>query len=141
MSQIKFKNNAGFTLAEIITVIIIVGIIASLALPRFTGTFERMRAAEGVQILTALLGAQKTFKFESPTGAYATNPNQLDVTIDRSSNFLLPPTVANPANPVNNPIASIRRSGTGGYWLQINENGTITCANAGGNPSCAQAGY
>lgn len=138
MSPIKFKNKSGFTLSEIITVIIIVGIIASLALPRFTGTFERMRAAEGIQMLTSLLGAQKTYRFER--GAYATDPTLLDVTIDRSSNFILPPTVANPADPVANPIARIRRSGANGYWLQINENGTITCT-AGGNPSCAQAGY
>ena len=133
-------NNTGFTLTEIITVIIIVGIIASLALPRFTGTFERMRASEGVQMLTALLGAQKTYRFENG-GAYATDPTVLDVTIDRSSNFILPPSVANPPDPVANWIARIRRSGGNGYWLQINENGTITCANAGGNPSCAQAGY
>ena len=139
MLNMSLKNKAGFTLSEIITVIIIVGIMASLALPRFTGTFERMRAAEGVQILTALLSAQKTYRFER--GAYATDPTVLDVTIDRSSNFIIPPSVANPADPVANWIARIRRSGGNGYWLQINENGTITCANAGGSPSCAQAGY
>jgi prepilin-type N-terminal cleavage/methylation domain-containing protein len=138
MPPIRLKNNAGFTLSEIITVIIIIGITASLALPRFNNTFERMRASEGVQILTALLGAQRAYEFEN--GAYATNPNLLDVTIDRSSNFLLPPTVDNPGNPAN-PIARIRRIGGGGYWLQINEEGTIDCTNQGDNPSCAQAGY
>ena len=135
----KFKNNAGFTLSEIIVVIIIIGITASLALPRFGGTVERMRATEGVRLLIALMEAQKVFEFEN--GAYATDPALLDVEIDRSANFIIPPTVANPANPVTNPIARIRRIGGGGYWLEINEEGTITCADAGLDPSCTQAGY
>ena len=139
MFTAKLKNNTGFTLTEIIAVIIIVGIIATFALPRFTGTFERMRASEAVQMLTALLEAQKVYQLEN--GEYADDPDLLDVEIDRSSNFLLPPTVASPADPVADPIASIRRIGGGGYWLEINEEGTITCTDQGLDPSCAEAGY
>jgi len=121
-----------------IAVVIIVGILATLAIPRFTGTFERVRAAEGVQILNSLLGAQKSYEFEN--GAYATDPTLLDVEITRANNFNVPPTVLNPGNPVANPIARIRR--TNAYWLEINEEGTLSCVNAAPNAfTCGQAGY
>lgn len=130
------KQNKGFTLIEIIVVIIIVGTLAAIALPRFTGMFERTRVSEGIQFLTVLLGAQKAYEVEN--GAYATVAGDLDIEITRSANFVLPPTVANPGNPVTNPIATILR--TGAYTLCINEEGTISCKNGGGGFTCAQAG-
>ena len=48
----KLKNNkSGFTLLEIIIVIIIVGVLASLALPRFFSTVEYSRATEALNSL------------------------------------------------------------------------------------------
>lgn len=132
------SRDTGFTLAEIITVIIILGVLTTLALPRLTGTIERTRATEGVQILTALLSAQKTYEFE--TGSYTADPDDLDVEITTASYFNIPPTVADPADPVANPIAEIRR--TNAYRLGINEEGLITCTNVAPNDfTCAQAGY
>ena len=132
------KQNKGFTMLEIVIVIIIVGILSTLAIPRFTSTVERVRAAEGVQMLTALLGAQKAFQLEN-AGNYSTDPDLLDIEIAIASNFDVPPTVLNPGDPVANPIARIRR--TAAYWLEINENGVIDCVDAGVTFTCAQAGY
>ena len=132
MGFIVSKKN-GFTLAEIIVVVIILGMLTTLALPRFTATFERVRASEGVNLLTALLGAQKAFQLEN--GSYATNPNDLEVDITSAANFDVPPTVA-----AADPIASIRR--TNAYWLEIDADGTIGCVDAAPNAfTCAQAGY
>lgn len=125
------KRKRGFTLSEILMVVVIVGVLIGLALPRFGGTVERVRASEGVHILTALLGAQKAFEFEN--GSYSGNINNLDISIPTPDNFAAP-TVANNANAV----ASIVR--TGGYTLSIDEDGNIACA-AGGSITCAQAGY
>lgn len=55
------NRNSAFTLTEVVAVIIIIGVLANLALPRYHIFVERMRAAEGMQILTALLGAQNAF--------------------------------------------------------------------------------
>ena len=138
MFLFRKKQNNGFTLAEVIIVVIIMGILATLAIPKFTSTVERVRAAEGIQLLTALLGAQKAFQLENG-GNYSTNPALLDIDIPIASNFVVPPTVANPGDPVANPIARIRR--TAAYWLEINENGLINCVDAGVTFTCAQAGY
>lgn len=47
-------NNKGFTLIEIIIVIVILGILATLAVPRITGQMESSRAAEAMQMFGAL---------------------------------------------------------------------------------------
>ncbi|MCK5260088.1 MAG: prepilin-type N-terminal cleavage/methylation domain-containing protein [Candidatus Omnitrophica bacterium] len=129
----KTKYVSGFTLTEIVVTIIIVGVLASLALPRFTGVLERVRAAEGVQILTALLGAQKVHAAEN-NGDYSAVLNDLDISIDRAENFNIA-TITVQNNVAN--VAQIQR--TGGYTLSIDEDGTISCVDGG--ITCAKAGF
>lgn len=51
----KLKNNrSGFTLLEIIIVIIIVGVLASLALPRLFNTVEYSRSTEALNVIGGL---------------------------------------------------------------------------------------
>lgn len=51
----KLKNRkSGFTLLEIIIVIIIVGVLASLALPRFFSTIEFSRSTEALNVIGSL---------------------------------------------------------------------------------------
>ena len=45
------QNKSGFTLLEIIIVIIIVGVLASLALPRFFATVEFSKSAEALNAM------------------------------------------------------------------------------------------
>ena len=48
----RLKQRGGFTLLEIIIVIIIIGVLASLALPRFFKTVEFSRATEALTHLS-----------------------------------------------------------------------------------------
>ena len=48
------QNRSGFTLLEIIIVIIIVGVLASLALPRFFRTVEYSRGTEALTNINAI---------------------------------------------------------------------------------------
>ncbi len=51
------KNKTGFTLLEVIIVIIIVSVLAALAMPRFFRMIERTRAVEAINQLQAFRSA------------------------------------------------------------------------------------
>mgnify|MGYP001604188964 CR=1 FL=1 len=54
-ARVKIKNNkSGFTLLEIIIVIIIVGVLSSLALPRFFSTVEYSKSTEALMSMGVL---------------------------------------------------------------------------------------
>jgi prepilin-type N-terminal cleavage/methylation domain-containing protein len=117
------NNTNGFTLAEVIITVVILGILAALAIPNLSASIERTRSGEGVQILNSLLSAQRIYFFEN--GSYAAALSSLDVEIPAPANFAAP-TVANNANQV----ATIVR--TGSYRLCVNTLGTLSCANLSG---------
>jgi prepilin-type N-terminal cleavage/methylation domain-containing protein len=51
MEGVMVKRSKGFTLIEIIIVIVIIGVLATLALPKITGQIEASRAAEAMSML------------------------------------------------------------------------------------------
>jgi len=78
-SVFKNKKN-GFTLLEIIIVIIIVGILASLALPRFLKTVEFSRANEGLAQLSSIRRAmERCYLFANTFGTNCDTFAELDV--------------------------------------------------------------
>ncbi len=87
MDTPQTRENKGFTLMELIAVVTVIGTMATLILPRYVGTIERVRVAEGVQFLTALLRAQKAFEAENP-GTYTADCTDLDVEILAADNFV-----------------------------------------------------
>lgn len=60
----------GFTLIELIIVIIIVGILATIGMTQYTKVVEKGRASEARQILGSLRSAQNAYNLEY--GAYTT---------------------------------------------------------------------
>ena len=129
-----FKENRAFTLMELIVAIIIVGVLASLAIPRFSDTIEKSRTAEAINILQTLREAQEVYRLENP--GYTADPTDLDVTIPASQNFNAP-TLA-----TADPVASIERNAGGyQYTLTIDADGTVSCGGTE-NPAniCAKLG-
>jgi prepilin-type N-terminal cleavage/methylation domain-containing protein len=57
----KFSNKNGLTMMEVIIVLIIIGGMIALAVPRYTDYLRRIRSQEAVQVLTAVWGAQREF--------------------------------------------------------------------------------
>ena len=63
------KKKKGFTLVEVLVVVLIVGILAAIAIPSYHFTIERSRATQGITSLTQIAKAQKTYN--AKRGKYA----------------------------------------------------------------------
>lgn len=57
------KREEGFSLTEILVVIVIIGILVLLAMPKFTGVIEEVKSTEAKMQLRHLHELQKVFRF------------------------------------------------------------------------------
>lgn len=73
------SKRSGFTLIEIILVVVIIGILAGIAIPRMGGKTKRAQIAQAKGNITALSMAISEFEMEN--GSY---PNSLDDLLDTS---------------------------------------------------------
>ena len=67
----KMKSEKGMTLIELMAVVIIVGILAAVAIPMYTGYMVRARRADAKTALEQLRASQEMFRAER--GRYANN--------------------------------------------------------------------
>ncbi len=143
----------GFTLGEVMVVIVILGVLAALALPNFQIQMMKVKNQEAIQVLLALYGAQKDYAKEhddgkSTTFDYANSIDQLDVDTQGLKNFVYPPAVMNVGdNPCDGGSTHYLASLTttdGSYILYVLEDATIVCSNSGGTCSdslCTKMGF
>lgn len=123
---------------EIIITVIILGILASLAIPIYTVNVEKAKSSEGAQILEAVLNAQRRHFLEYNDFVEGQNINLLDLDIELgpgTGNFDPPAAFANPDK-----LASIDRS-NGSYSLFIDSDGDIYCENLAGPDICSKLPY
>lgn len=83
--MIKRKRNGGFTLLELIIVVIVIGILASIALPRYVRITEKGRASEGKSLLGAIRGAQMIYAAQN--AKYSNNLSLLDLDFTTAKYF------------------------------------------------------
>ena len=70
---------SGFTLFELLVVVLIIGILAAIALPQYEKTVERARAAEAMQMVSAIARANEVYKMGN--GSYTKDISLLDIQV------------------------------------------------------------
>jgi len=125
---------------ELIIVIIVIGILASIALPRYLKVAEKSRMAEGLSLLEMIRGSQ--LRYEAATGGFAANETDLDFDYTELKYFGI--TIAQGTG-LNDTIGTVSRIGANDcptsfcpngdnvdtYELSITGNGVISCASVG----------
>ena len=71
------KKANGFTLVELAVVVVIIGVLAAFAVPRFLASVERSKAAEAFNYLASVQAAQE--RFHARQGTYANELSNLDI--------------------------------------------------------------
>ena len=132
-----------FSLAEIITVMVVLGVLTSVALPRYFVTVEKMRSQEGVHTLTVVNSAVSRYKMdhsEQCPPARGADMNtflaavDLDIDLPPSKYYWQPEVVC---SAVWDDIAILRTRNIT-YYLKIKKNGDICCGNSS---LCPKMGY
>ncbi len=65
-------KRSGFTLIELIVVVIVIGILATVAVPQYLRATERAKSAKARHALGILAQAEKLFRADSTDGQYTT---------------------------------------------------------------------
>jgi type IV pilus assembly protein PilE len=78
-------NNRGFSLLELVVVVIIIGLLSSIAWPRYIRVVEKGRTAEARNVLGMIRSAETSYQFEN--NIYSTSlPNMGLSTVPTSCN-------------------------------------------------------
>jgi prepilin-type N-terminal cleavage/methylation domain-containing protein len=82
------RTNKGFTLIELMVVIVIIGVLAAIAIPKFTDASVKAKISEVPTVLASFEHAQ--FAYFAEAGMYADNMSSLDFSVPASKYFVYP---------------------------------------------------
>ena len=135
------SRRRGYTLMEIMMVIVLLAVAVSLAYPSFVIQVEKIRSQEGVSALGALYSAQKNY--EEDTGGFASDAGNLEVSIPAMQNFNAPVVYASDSVACGGgtplPMLASVADVNGQYTLYVLENGRIVCNPCAG--ICIKLGF
>lgn len=84
MKKLNIKNYKGFTLIEMLVVVLIIGILAGIALPQYQSAVRKARVAEAKISLRALIDAEDRYILEH--NDYFSSWDDLDIEIQDETN-------------------------------------------------------
>ena len=125
-----FGRRIGFTLTELLIVVVIVGILATLALPMLVKTLEKAKVGEAISNLNLIRTGQKIYFLEYSEFS----PNIPDLNIENPNNALsgyFDYTIEEPPEEGDFAARADRKddnapSPYNGYYYEIRKDGTVT---------------
>ncbi len=128
------KNNKGFTLIELMIVVVIIGILAALAIPRFMRSTTKSKQSEAKQLLKQVYTMQHAYRQEfnayclngvTATALAPTTFARVGVDIGASARYSYAMVAA--ANTFTcTATANLDDDATNDVWT-IDDTGTLTC--------------
>lgn len=117
------RNKKGFTLVELMVVVIIVGILAAVAVPLYRANVRRAMSTEGQALVGSIRTAERIYYVEHDTyGAWADVSGSIDLTGNKY--FTTAPTIVSAATTFT---ATAAGSGdAAGISVVIDQAGTVT---------------
>lgn len=88
LTQLRKTTQKGFTLIEIMVVIVIIGILATLVVPRIMGRPDEARVVSAKHDVTTLVQALKLYKLDS--GRYPTTEQGLNALVTKPTTDPVP---------------------------------------------------
>ena len=122
----KFRLSEGFTLVELAVVIVIIGVLAAFAVPRFRDAVERSKAGEAFHYLGTVRAAQE--RFHSRQGEYADASSLLDVALGTPKYFSAGSYTASETNWSLTLTRSGASAGYGSYTVIFTQEGYSTAS-------------
>jgi type IV pilus assembly protein PilA len=92
----RIHNRKGFTLIELMIVVVIIGILAALAIPRFMQATTKSKQSEAKQILKQIYTMERAYRQEE--GVYTLNLGDLGVDIMADARYAYTVTSADLTN-------------------------------------------
>ena len=123
------RSKRGFTLVELAVVVVIIGVLAAFAVPRFLSSVERSKAAEAFNYLSAVQAAQE--RYQAREGTYASDLTTLDIKLSAPKYFAVGTVAAGDTSSLQDSwTLTLTRTGAsvgyGQYTVTFTENGFDT---------------